>query len=958
MGSDYMRTLIVALYPYKGQGLDSWIDHGAGMTYTAAKQAGCDIDFLDMKSLHNDAELQQSLKGYDLVAISMKSSYYAIGMKVVKFAKLQSSKVLVGGYHATAAPNELLENSDIDYIFHGESEITFPKFLKAPENFTREIFGEKPQDLDALHFIDRSIYREPLENCLGWWHGGKLSKMTTVMAARGCPYKCAFCQPLEVNHFGKKLRRRSVDSLITELKQLKELYHPDCVMIHDDTFLIQSKWLEEFIERYPEINLPFWASGRADGICKHPDLVKRLVKVGWELISVGFESGSQRILDKLKKGTTVEQNLESARIIKSCGAKIYANYITGIPWETKWDIQETAKMADTIAAEMPSWAYFTPYPGCDLGEECIKKGWSLLNRETYDRCPSGEKVKHVDYNYIKKVRQGFREEAHQEFCDIIIPTYNNEHFTIECLKSIKKHTAVGSYQVIWVDNNSEQASRNKVKEVIADIEHISIKLKTNEGFVGAINAGLEVSNAPNVCLLNNDTVVSAGWLRKLTSALHASPDMGIVGAMTDYGKGVGMDSHHSLSLHSSLLPSNAKTWSLDKINRELEANFSGRTHPVQFVAFLCAVIKREVIDKVGHLDPNYTMGMWDDLDYNRLVQYEGYRTELVLDTCIKHYGRSTFTLLQLKENLNIDKLLQSNRQYLDRKWRKIDASRGLKADLGLNRTFIISRAIYNTMDRKAGIGILSEDRLAIMQRYFVNSLKNQTDKDFVVYLIVGEYENETTKRIEALDWGDVTIQYIYTDGNLEQWKNTVRQSRNWGREIDNGSPEDIARKCGHPQANIMARLDTDDWVAPGWVAHMKHMAATKPESHFLINYQVVGQAVDGRLYKFSNLHTYARTSPFIALVQKKDPRISPYESTHLSMGKKFSKVYTIPPSYAFMVVHEGNRSNKIYSGDKFFGEFEEVQQIAKVIPMKQIEQPQKITGTDWRARIAQAQRRI
>jgi radical SAM superfamily enzyme YgiQ (UPF0313 family) len=309
MESDTVNTILVALYPYKGQGLDSWIDHGAGMTYTAAKKAGCDIDFLDMKSLHNDVELQERLKGYDLVAVSLKSSYYPIAMKVIKLAKVQGSKVIVGGYHATAAPQELLDNQNIDWVFHGESEITFPKFLRDPGSYPREIWGERPSNLDKLHFIDRSIYREPLENCLNWWYGGKLKNMTTVMAARGCPYKCAFCQPLEDNHFGKRLRRRSVDSIISELKQIKGLYNPDCLMIHDDTFLIQPKWIEEFIDKYPEINLPFWAAARADGICEHPDLVERLVKVGWDLISVGFESGSQRILDKLEKGTTVEQTL-------------------------------------------------------------------------------------------------------------------------------------------------------------------------------------------------------------------------------------------------------------------------------------------------------------------------------------------------------------------------------------------------------------------------------------------------------------------------------------------------------------------------------------------------------------------------------------------------------------------------------------------------------------------------
>ena len=663
-----MKTLIIALYPYNGQGLDSWHDHGAGMTYAAAKQAGCAVDFLDMKTLSSDRELMLTMKGYDLIAFGLKSSYYSLGMKVIKTAKELGQKVMVGGYHATAAPNELVENPDIDWIFHGESEITLPSFLVSPSTFPREITGERPQDLDALPFFDRSIYREPIENCAGWWYGGR-SKMISVMTARGCPFHCAFCQPLEDNHFGKKLRRRSVDSVITELQMLKDKYHPECIMIHDDTFLVQKDWIEEFIDKYPQINLPFWAAGRSDGICKDPDLVNRLVKIGWELVSVGFESGSQRILDIMKKDVTVEQNLEAAKIIKSAGGKIYANYMLGLPWETKEDIQATAKMADTIAAEMPSWAFFTPYPGCELGEQCINQGLSLLDRNHYDRCPSGQKVKNVDYQYIGAVLRGLRGEGcikENSSCDIIIPTYNNEELTIACLNSIKECTDI-PYQVIWVDN----ASRNpqKVESLLFDMPHLSIKMPKNEGFVHAVNEGIKASTAPYICLLNNDTVVSKGWLRKLVNALKRDPKMGIIGSLTmpdPRGKGM-MDSHHSLSLHKTLVPDMFRK-SMEEINQYLEDKYKDQTSVTPFVAFLCAVIKREVIDKVGLLDVNYEMGMWDDNDYNLAVRKLGYKCEFAIDTCIYHRGRSTFNLIEKQEGFDVVALLKKNRKYMDQKW--------------------------------------------------------------------------------------------------------------------------------------------------------------------------------------------------------------------------------------------------------------------------------------------------
>jgi len=661
-----VKTLIIALYPYNGQGLDSWHDHGAGMTYTVAKKANCDVSFLDMKRLGNDKELTEAIKGYDLISFGLKSSYYSIGMKVLNFAKAQGSKVMIGGYHASAAPDELIENKKIDWIFRGESEITFPKFLSNPSSFDRVIFGERPENLDELPWIDRSIYRDQVENCGGWWHGVGFHRMSSVISARGCPFQCGFCQPIEDIHFGKKIRRRSVDSIILELLYLKDLYHPDCIMIHDDTFFIQVPWLEEFAEKYPQVGLPFWAAARSKEICRYPDLLNKLVKVGWNLVSVGFESGSQRILDKLKKGVTVEENYESAKIIKSTGAKIYANYMLGAPWEVKEDIQLTMRMADTIRAEMPSWAYFTPYPGCELGQECIDNGWSLLDRFHYDRYPGGKKVKFVDYDYLHQVMAyKLREDLPNFLCDIIIPTYENEDVTVECLKAIKLYTHESIYRVILVDNGSKNFS--KVEAALSTLPHIYLRLKTNEGFTDAVNHGLRISTAPYLCLLNNDTKVSNNWLSKLISHLQRDQGLGLVGALTSYGT----DSHHNLNTHNKLLPPASRGWNLERLNVELEKAYPNRTMHIAFVAFLCAVMPRHIYEKAGPLDPNFKMGMWDDNDYNLTIRKLGYRTELAMDTCIYHRGRTTFNLIEKSEKFNVDALLKINKAYLDKKWKAI-----------------------------------------------------------------------------------------------------------------------------------------------------------------------------------------------------------------------------------------------------------------------------------------------
>ena len=388
---------------------------------------------------------------------------------------------------------------------------------------------------------------------------------------------------------------------------------------------------------------------------------------------------------------------------------------------------------------------------------------------------------------------------------------------------------------------------------------------------------------------------------------------------------------------------------------------------VDLIGAASILMRKEVALIPNLIDLSYSIGTWDfDLCMN--VKAAGWKIATVCDRALIAINDKTYRPRGYKAGRVMNRLKVEGTKIFERKWgfssehypnspKKVEKVKTTNKQTTDTNTTIISRAIYNTVGGELGIGVLDENRLDLMQRHFINSLRSQTDPNFTLCVVVGKADNEATARIKALNWGDLNVQFIHTDGDLSSWKKSATESKNWGREIDNGCPEVIARNSDHPLTTIMARMDIDDWVAPGWVKHMKHMAVNKPESHFLINYQVIGQAPDGRLYRFFAPHNHARTSPFIALIQKTDPRISPYETVHLNMGRRFSTVYNVHPSYTFMVVHGGNRSNKLYPGDKFYGEFENHKlkpvetRSAKIISMKQ---PHKVTGTDWRARIARA----
>lgn len=255
-------------------------------------------------------------------------------------------------------------------------------------------------------------------------------------------------------------------------------------------------------------------------------------------------------------------------------------------------------------------------------------------------------------------------------CDIVVLSYNQENYTIDCFESLKRSTNPNDYRVIWVDNGSESTSKGE--EILKGTNHVVVKMCKNIGFVGATNKGIALSNSEYICLLNNDTILSKNWLVKMIDALKKNPDIGILGTLTSPPQSPkAFDSHHSIEwieekAKKTIFP---KYTNLEDFNRKIEKQFSGVVADCIFVAFLCSIIRRSVFDKVGYLDENFGMGMYDDNDYNLRVRKLGIKTKLLYDTCITHYGNRTFAKMRDNENFDLKGLLDTSRSYFENKWK-------------------------------------------------------------------------------------------------------------------------------------------------------------------------------------------------------------------------------------------------------------------------------------------------
>jgi anaerobic magnesium-protoporphyrin IX monomethyl ester cyclase len=402
-----------------GRGMEAgWVSHGLAHISSAAKAQGFDTDLIDLRALSGwDAFREELLRRQPaVVALTMMSVDYNPALEAVRIVKevLPETVTIVGGPHPTIMVEEVADIPEFDYIITREGEVTFPWLLaqlrsgNPPDN--RVLEGEMP-NLEIQPFADRELF-------LAEWrkYGYTLDSpevpfvpdlpapFLTIIAGRGCKYNCNFCQPAERHIFGRKVRKRSPANVIAELEELRDRYHFASFMFHDDCLTEDREWVLEFCDRYEQggFSQPFFCQSRADIIGKNEDMVQRMAQVGLRGYFIGFESGSDRVLKFLRKGTTRGKNLEAARICKKYGIKIWANYMLGLPTETKEEVMETVSMLKEIDPDWYSPAFYTPHPGSDLYDYCVEHDLSLItSHDQYRRNPWDIKIKGQDPEFLQ-----------------------------------------------------------------------------------------------------------------------------------------------------------------------------------------------------------------------------------------------------------------------------------------------------------------------------------------------------------------------------------------------------------------------------------------------------------------------------------------------------------------------------------------------------------------------------
>jgi radical SAM superfamily enzyme YgiQ (UPF0313 family) len=259
-------------------------------------------------------------------------------------SKKSSMKIIVGGPQTTVAIQAIPEY--VDFIVQGEGEEAILDIINAR---TKERIIKKPRikDLDSLPFQPWDIFSKLPYHFSGPWLNDKIEPIFTMNTSRGCPLSCTFCAVSSI--WGKEYYGFSADRIIFEIEYLIKNHGAKGIFFREDNFTFDRKRTVEFCEKLikKNIDITWICEARVDSLCDE-ELVKLMRASGCRAVYLGVESGSQRVLDILSKGITVEQIENAVNLCKKHNINTYCSLLAGVPEETYSDYLLTKRMMDKL----------------------------------------------------------------------------------------------------------------------------------------------------------------------------------------------------------------------------------------------------------------------------------------------------------------------------------------------------------------------------------------------------------------------------------------------------------------------------------------------------------------------------------------------------------------------------------------------------------------------------------
>ncbi|MFA5029361.1 MAG: radical SAM protein [Patescibacteria group bacterium] len=395
-----MRNKILLIYPrfYKIDFDAKSYPLGLLAIGTVLKRQGFEIKLIDFLVEDNPLEVLEKELTENVLAVglSVMTPQIADALKISQKIKdyNRALPVIWGGIHPTLFPDQTIVHPLIDFLIVGEGEISFSKFLRFLQGQGEladigglvykkdgQVFKNQEKeliDLNDLPLMDYSLL------------SSKTLKFDSIIfnTSRGCPYRCTFCVNISLHN--RAWRYQKAEKVLEELAYLVDTLGYKKLKFQEDNFFVSQDRVEKILTGIEERGLKFqWLANcrvnyfRDDYL--NDQFLEKLKRSGCYKLMFGAESGSQRVLDWLKKDITVAQIIESAQLCQKHGLRANYSFMCALPTETKKERLETLELIDRLMAigdciEIISPQPYRPYPGDELAQYCQKLGYQFPDK--------------------------------------------------------------------------------------------------------------------------------------------------------------------------------------------------------------------------------------------------------------------------------------------------------------------------------------------------------------------------------------------------------------------------------------------------------------------------------------------------------------------------------------------------------------------------------------------------
>ena len=323
----------------------------------------------------------------DVIGISVMIPSFANARNKIEelHSLLPQSKIFVGGIAASVATEKVLGIKGVTGVYRGEGETIITDLVNNSQNDSwKSLEGisylEKGiivdnklapflANLDEIPFPDRDLVS--FENYLQDIHGSSM-KAASIISSRGCPYNCVFCYRGPAA--GKKFRYRSASNVVAEMDELHKK-GVNSFMFWDDNFMLNKERVYQICDLIKDKGYEWKVQMRVDSVDE--DILKTMREAGCVSSNIGIESGNNQILKEMKKGITKEKAEYAVELCKQNDIFVNAYFILGTPWDTLETMTETIEFAKRIDPHKAHFFTATPYPGTEMREVALQKGFKF-----------------------------------------------------------------------------------------------------------------------------------------------------------------------------------------------------------------------------------------------------------------------------------------------------------------------------------------------------------------------------------------------------------------------------------------------------------------------------------------------------------------------------------------------------------------------------------------------------